>query len=113
MTLTFEPKAHVEDIFVHTPLSDDFTSARLEVEAALRLPAEGAQLTLTLTDPSGKAVITHTVAAQAKMALSFPVEHPLLWNGETPHLYTLTLTLSGRGRGNGGGGHHRRGLPPL
>lgn len=29
------------------------------------------------------------------MALSFPVEHPLLWNGETPHLYTLTLTLSG------------------
>lgn len=95
VTLTFEPRAHVEDIFVHTPLSDDFTSARLEVETALRLPEKGAQLTLTLTDPSGKAVITHTVAAQEKMALSFPVEHPLLWNGETPHLYTLTLTLSG------------------
>lgn len=94
VTLTFEPKAHVTDLFVHTPLNDDFTQARLELEAELRLPESGAALTVTLTAPDGRQVLQHTCPAQTQTALSFPVEHPLLWNGETPHLYTLTLTLS-------------------
>ena len=31
VTLTFEPRAHVEDIFVHTPLSDDFTLSLIHI----------------------------------------------------------------------------------
>lgn len=94
VTLTFEPKAHVADLFVHTPLNDDFTEAKLEVEAELRLPAEGANVALTLTSPKGENVVQHTCAAAEKLNLTFPVHHPLLWSGETPHLYTLTLTLT-------------------
>lgn len=93
VTLTFEPRAHVEDVFVHTPLSDDFSTARLEVEASLRLPEEGARLQVALRAPDGTLTVSHEETAQSTMQLAFPVAQPLLWNGETPHLYTLTLTL--------------------
>ncbi len=93
VTLTFEPRAHVEDVFVHTPLSDDFSTARLEVETLLRLPEEGVRLQVALRAPDGTLTVSHEETAQSTMQLAFPVAQPLLWNGETPHLYTLTLTL--------------------
>lgn len=56
---------------------------------------------LALHDPQGKPVAMHDAAVNPsyltgrwEVEASIPVENPLLWNHEKPHLYTLVMSLA-------------------
>ena len=91
VTLTFEPKVHLADVFVHTPLNDDFTQA--EVQAELKIDRPRGNVTMRLTAPDGSLAGEASAPAAEAVTLSVPVDRPLLWTAETPSLYTLTVLL--------------------
>ncbi len=97
------PKTRLADFFVTTGLSDDFSQATLKVAAKIACDSGSATkvfLSGTLLDSQGKvaaelpvASINATPDAESSAAVEAPVDHPALWNAETPNLYTLLLTL--------------------
>lgn len=92
--LESQPALHLDDLFVTTDLSDDFDSAQLRLEMKLRLPEEGASVTVSLKDPDGRVVIAPQVTdAMEEMQLRFHVEKPDLWSAEAPNLYDLEIVL--------------------
>lgn len=92
VTLTMEPAVHLADVFVHTPLTDNYTRATVDAELKLDRPA--GQVTVTLTAPDGAVIGEQTLTAAAELTVSFPVDAPRLWSAETPELYTLTAALT-------------------
>ncbi len=92
VTLEFHGASHLRDVFVHTPLSDDFSSARVEAECAVDRPR--GKVECVLSGPDGREAARQTLDAAESLVFSFDVQKPLLWNAETPHLYTLTFILS-------------------
>ena len=84
--LLHRPCAHIRDFTVVTPLSDGYT--RGDVQVSLEFLDGPLPVGYTLIAPDG------AVAGQGRCAgtnFSIPVERPLLWNAEQPHLYTLLL----------------------
>ncbi|MEF2071100.1 glycoside hydrolase family 2 TIM barrel-domain containing protein [Consotaella aegiceratis] len=89
------PRAHIDDLFVTTDLSDDFTEAALRLRLKLAVPDDGATLAIELRDPTGQTVLTEPpVPAAGEMDLALPVLKPALWSAEAPHLYELMLVLA-------------------
>ena len=86
--VTLRDRVHLTDYFVKTPLSEDLSSAELQVEliASGTLPVEWC-----LVSPSGEPLARGTVTVKETGALSCPVSAPLLWSDEDPRLYTLYL----------------------
>lgn len=93
VTLTFEPKTHLADIFVRTPLTDGYTRAFLEADLTVDRPC--GSVTLTLADGDGAVLLQKALPAQAKMSLREEVQGVRLWSAEEPNLYTLTVALDG------------------
>ncbi len=91
VTLTFEPRVHLADLFVRTPLFNGYTDARLEADLSIDRP-EGT-VTLCLTDDEGETVFCETVETSGEICFGADVAHPRLWSAETPSLYRLTITL--------------------
>lgn len=77
-------------------LSDDFSSASIQVELEYATPGGGDPLEIMagvqLLDPTGKVV--WSAEAEGSGAVEGTLENPLLWTGETPHLYTLVIITS-------------------
>lgn len=92
VTLTFEPKTHLTDIFVRTPLTDNYTRAHLDVEMTIRQP-EGTVNAL-LADVRGNTMLNVTLPAAESMHLCEEIPGARLWSAEEPNLYTLTITLT-------------------
>ncbi len=92
VTLEFHGRTHLRDVFVHTPLSDDFSLARVEAECAFDRPAGRTEC--ILTGPDGREESRQTLDTAEEAVFSFEVPRPRLWSGETPDLYTLTFILS-------------------
>ena len=92
VTLTFEPRVHLADMFVHTALNADFTEACVEAELTIHRPQ--GQVTMKLTGPDGALVGETAGRADGRVVLSIPVKKPELWSAETPWLYRLTVTLA-------------------
>ncbi len=83
------PENHIRDFTVRTPLSADYTSARVEV--SYDFAGEKMPVRYTLTAPCGCEI----ASGETDGPLSIPVEQADLWNAEHPALYTLTLTTPG------------------
>lgn len=92
-------RVHVRDFFVKPRLdgaynpaaeNDGFPSAGLTCEIVLG--GGEAAVKAELLDPDGHPVGTAEMPAGASGTVSFEVQNPLVWNAETPHLYTLLLT---------------------
>ena len=92
VTLEFHGAAHLRDVFVHTPLRDDFAFARAQAECAFDRPR--GKVECVLTAPDGREAARQTLDAAESLVFSFDVEKPFLWNAETPHLYAFTFILS-------------------
>lgn len=92
VTLTMEPRTHLEDIFVTTPLHDNYTQGTLQ--AALKIRHPQGQVTLTLVSPAGDTVAQETRPAEAEMEFSLASGKVATWTAETPVLYRLTVTLA-------------------
>ncbi len=97
VTLTAIPKAHVEDVYVRTNLTDRYTKAVVEAEVKLALSkADEAVLQVQLLDAAGDTVAeaAPAIPADLKLSVSLPVAEPQLWSAEIPYLYTLRLMLT-------------------
>lgn len=92
VALHFYPSLHLYDLRVRTPLTDNYTRARLETRL-LVMGASGA-VSLALSDRDGT-VLWQAEKEISGMQLAFSEEIPgvKLWNAEEPNLYQLTVTL--------------------
>ncbi len=87
--LLIRPKAHVRDYFVHTDLSDDFTSCKVRTDFEMEGEPE---VVLRLSAPDG------TLIGETKVqnnSAEFVVERPALWNAERPALYEMVIECAG------------------
>ncbi|MHC4886790.1 MAG: glycoside hydrolase family 2 TIM barrel-domain containing protein, partial [Planctomycetota bacterium] len=98
------PQQHIRDLIVRTPLSDDCSTATLDLRTKVRnrgKDVEGLILTAELFDRAGSPIMKETVdgslslQATEERTASFVKELGALdlWTAETPNLYDLTLTL--------------------
>ena len=78
------PKNRLADYRVKTVLSQDYSSAELE------LTLQGCGGTAVLSDASGNIIFSGE--AEESVPLKISVDAPLLWSAEFPNLYNLTIT---------------------
>lgn len=81
------PKSHLRDFTVKTPLSEDYTSAKVEVSGEF---IGDTAVALKLMAPCGKVVAEGEISAAQNSAV-LNVDDAVLWNAESPNLYTLVL----------------------
>jgi beta-galactosidase len=79
-------KKHIKDVYIRTALSDSFDKATLTLD----LTADDLDYAYTLMAPNGDVV----AAGNANTAKDTVIEidAPVLWNDETPLLYTLLIS---------------------
>lgn len=81
--------ARVEDIFVHTQLSDDFSSADISVDIKT---TSAADVSMSLFDASGSELLSSAVSCTDDSTVSLgTLVSPALWCDEDPYLYTLVI----------------------
>ena len=91
VTLTFEPRSHLRDLRVRTPLTENYTRAHIDLRMLIDRPAGDVEVKLTAQD--GTALLHETLPADGEVNLCQEVRGVRLWSGEDPVLYTLTVTL--------------------
>ena len=92
VTLTFEPRTHLADVFVRTPLTDGYTRAHLDMDMTIHRPR--GMVTVALTSPQGKVLLVESQPAGEQLRLRREVPGVKLWSAEEPNLYALTITLT-------------------
>ncbi len=89
--LAFRDKAHLVDLFIKTPISEDFT--RADVTADLTT-SDACQVAYRLVSPTGEEVAQGNVQVEGIQVVTLAtLENPMLWSDECPNLYTLILTV--------------------
>ncbi len=84
-------KDYVQDLTLVTTLERDLTQGGIECT----VKGIGNTLHAKLSDPSGKKIAQLSGSLKSGEAkLVFEVNDPLLWNAETPHLYTVEFALA-------------------
>ena len=84
------PKIHIRDFYIHSDLSDGFSSAALNVDLSLTGDA-GVEWKLLR---KGDAVASGSLAP-GETVISATISSPALWTSETPELYELLLVCGG------------------
>ena len=80
-------KVHIEDAFIKQSFNEDFSKAVLSVDCTLK---GSEKISYGLVSPYGD-VIKSGVSDNAEFSIE--IENPLMWNDETPFVYTLFLTV--------------------
>lgn len=83
------PESHIRDYTVETVLQDESRQAVITIKLDKAPP----DTRLTLFSPVGDRLEETSPDETGKAA--FTLQNPLLWNAETPHLYTLVLSACG------------------
>ena len=92
VTLTFEPKTHLADIFVRTPLTEGYTRAHLEADITLHRPQ--GKVTAVLQSADREVLMVESQPAAEELHIRREVPGVKLWSAEEPNLYALTITLT-------------------
>ncbi len=90
------PEIHVEDLFVKTPLSDDFTKAELDVAIKWRKSeGVGGRFTATLYDNKRNSVCyySNVIGSEEECSFTCDAGSPKLWSAEAPNLYELQICI--------------------
>ena len=94
VSVVYTDASRIADVFFHTELAADASSALCHVELTVDGPvADGLSLTLRAPDGQIACQTIFSLNGAPKQAFSFPMEHPLLWSPESPVLYTLETEL--------------------
>ncbi len=81
------PKVHVNDMFVHTTLSDKYTKATVCLD--MKYTSTQGHVDVEVFDPNGKLTVTMN---KVKLDdLQFEINDAALWSAEIPNLYMLLL----------------------
>jgi beta-galactosidase/beta-glucuronidase len=102
--LCAQPRLHVRDYNVQTPLAADYVDGVLDLSAVVENRGTEEQtvaLLARLYDRQGAEVLHAPVAestivaagSEAALAMSWPLTNPDKWTAETPNLYRLALEL--------------------
>ena len=94
------PKAHIQDIFVHQDVVNNYKDGQLTVDVTAPA-AKGFTVEATLAAPDGRTAGNTSVSVGSGTAttLSLTVPGVKVWSAEIPNLYALTLTLKDK-KGN-------------
>ncbi|MDO4742991.1 MAG: glycoside hydrolase family 2 TIM barrel-domain containing protein [bacterium] len=84
------PRGHVEDFFIKTKLSDNFETAKINIELTALNPED---TIATLFDPDGNKLDTVVFDKEGKA--EFVIDSPVLWSAETPDLYNVIFEACG------------------
>ncbi|MGL5917234.1 MAG: sugar-binding domain-containing protein, partial [Culicoidibacterales bacterium] len=83
------PIVHLQDLFVTTPVTNNYQDGRIEVELNLTQPAV---VQATVVDQNGNMIgTTQTLGTTKQATCSIEVENANLWSAEQPYLYELQL----------------------
>ena len=95
VSLHFWPEAHLADLRVRTPLTDNYTTAHLETRLTIA-GQMGGQARVTLSERSGAVLYEETkaIGGQPQVLFENVVSGVKLWSAEEPNLYALTVTLT-------------------
>ncbi|WP_185957415.1 glycoside hydrolase family 2 TIM barrel-domain containing protein [Saccharicrinis carchari] len=109
--LMAQPKVHINDFFVRTPLTDNYTKALLQVRpeiVARGVSYDGWHLEVELLDAANNSVLEKAMRAPVKNIINewYPprdnvyfalmeaeVNNPRLWSAEDPYLYKTVFKL--------------------
>ena len=87
------PETHINDIFVKTYLSDDFTKANVEIDMKVIGKIRGT-LDICVKNPEGKEVFNLTkYKINEKFSVNFALENVSLWSAENPELYNFCFVV--------------------
>lgn len=98
------PEIHFTDVTVITDVHPSRLTAAVHMASKVSPLPESESGTVAvmgrLTDPNGRIIgqLRESVTPDASVRSHIEVRDPLLWNAETPHLYTLVVELWSRGR---------------
>ncbi|MFT3751790.1 MAG: glycoside hydrolase family 2 TIM barrel-domain containing protein [Paludibacter sp.] len=107
VTLFSLPATHIKDLVVKTYVGKSeailTVSALIEKTLKAKFP-KNTSVTAVLKNPAGKPVKEFTLSRSnvsgdfdtISFAQNIKIENPLLWNAETPNLYTLSISLKNK-----------------
>ncbi len=81
-------KTHIEDIEIRQNIKDDLSSADITVNCTLSGKAD---ILYGLADPHGDVAVQ---GESKEKSFTVTLNDPLLWNDETPYIYTLFVTVN-------------------
>ncbi len=84
------PRGHLRDFEIKTEIAEDFRSAVVSVDIDVINPTDAI---LTLFSPDGKEL--DRLRPDSDGHVEFSVERPVLWNAESPELYSLLIDVAG------------------
>ncbi len=93
VSLAAVPRAYLETLHITPNIHTG--EARADVTLAGH-PADAGALRLSVADAAGRTWTAETplVAGQTRYTLALTIDHPQLWDTESPHLYTATAALT-------------------
>lgn len=80
-------KIRANDIEIKQEINDDFSVATLKINCTLTQKAE---ILYGLTAPNGDVILTDE---SKEPCFEIKIENPVMWNDETPYVYTLFITV--------------------
>lgn len=81
------PQNHIRDFYIKPSLSNDYKDGTLSVKVEWN--GQPTETLFLLEDPEGEVVELKKLEGDT---VTFEVKDAMLWNAETPNLYTLTIT---------------------
>ncbi len=84
------PKGHLRDFEIRTDLSPDYRLAKMSFSIDAINPEDAA---ITVIDPDGKEL--GTVSPDTEGNAELTLENPILWNAESPELYSVLIDCAG------------------
>ena len=92
--LEYTEQSVLENIFWHSHVTEDLSTADCVVEITSDIRDEGLFCDITLSDPAGKTVYAETKEISEKLTeVRFAYENPILWSPDAPILYMLSVKL--------------------
>ena len=88
--LLVRPKEHLKDYFVHMDFTNGLSTANISVD--LTFTEKAHKIIGSLYSPDDE--LLETIETDT-LELKYSVKNPVLWNAESPHLYTLILECNG------------------
>lgn len=87
------PECHVEDLFIHGDVSDDYRDGLFRAELTLTGEIKGS-ISAVLKDKAGETVASwEPIPAKKDVEFSGHISSARLWSGEDPYRYELTIIL--------------------
>lgn len=104
LNLVYLPKVSVSELRIEPMVDDDMKNARLTVRGDFYNPLDirSANVKVVVKDPSGKVVADNSLSGITplgnKNLLEIDIKKPVLWDVDSPKLYTCEVTVEADGQ---------------